>query len=431
LDAVRGHHPPPYFDLLHGPTAPTPLLSIDPVELLLPRGLAQRYSSVRRDLRSVANSLRGKHPPPFRVPHAHARSVTIHAIKASTHDWHAFRVTQVERHGDYAATLSLEGAAEAMRSFLPGQFITIAVQRNGSTLRRAYSICSDPIHAPRISITVKRVEGGAVSGTLIDDAKPGDVLKVRGPSGHFAIAPAPDESRRFVLFAAGSGITPVMSVVRTVLRTEPGSRLLLVYGNRSEERILFRAELAELQRQHAERLEIIHVLSQPSAGWVGKRGRIDEPLLHNVLGTMDDAAVEAATYLLCGPEAMMSTVEGVLQNHGVPASQIIKERFAAPTSSIERARLPADPQPVVFGSATGQIDFMVPSGKTLLEAGLEAGAPLKFSCAMGGCGACKVKVVQGGVYMPEPNALTDQEREDGCVLACISHPTEPLKVEPV
>ena len=429
IDAVRGRHPPPFFDQLHGPTPPTPLHAIDPIESLLPRALAHRYLSVRRDLRSVSDGIRGRHPAPFSIPHRRT-ILSVAPTQAATQNWIPVRVTSVERHGGIAATLHLEAQPSALPAFLPGQFVTVDVDLNGATHRRAYSICSSPAEAPRIAITIKRVEGGTVSGYLIDSVQAGDVLRLRGPSGSFTAPVGDDAQPHLLLFAAGSGITPMMSILRAVLPAPPHTRVSLLFGNRNEDHILFRQELDQLVENHGARFDLVHVLSHASPTWTGARGRIDTTSAPRLLDALPDFDPTNATYMLCGPEGMMDAVQSVLLERGAVGSQIHRERFLSPGSVEDTARIPKTEQTVSFRSGDTERVFVVPPGRTILEAGLDAGVPLKFSCAMGGCAACRVKLRKGTVYMPEPNALTDQERADGFVLACISHPTEAVEVEP-
>jgi len=427
LDSLRGRHEPPFRDLHGGPRSPKPLLTIDPVEHLLPRPLAERYVTTRRDLRFLSLSLRGQHPPPFTRRHATERLQNFEAPTALDLQTRKFRVAAIEHPIADAVTLELDAPAGVVESFLPGQFLTLTVEIGGVSHRRAYSICSPPLSLPRLTITVKRVEGGIVSNYLNDEVRVGDLLRVHGPAGTFTVAPDPRAERHVVILAAGSGITPMLSIIHGLLHQEPATRIDLVYGNRSEQSILFKDPLDELAAAFPERLSVHHVLSRPSKAWKGRTGRVDRRGAAELLDVIGDDGLPAE-YLVCGPQPMMDEVLGELAARGVTASRIRQERFVSPRST-STAALPTTPQPATFSVAGVAHELIVQPNKSLLQAGLDAGLPLGYSCAMGGCGACKVKLRRGSVRMDEPNALTSQEREGGYVLACIAHPTEPVEVE--
>lgn len=422
LDSIRGYHEQTYRSPSGGPRLPTPLRAIDPVEHVLPRLLAQRYIATRRDFHFLTQSLRGQHPPPFVQRTRPARR------ESNAHDplaLRSFRVTSIKHPTPDAATIHFEAPAGAIESLLPGQFITIVIDIEGTTYRRAYSVCSPPSDLPRLAVTVKRVPGGVVSNYLNDELRSGDLLRVQGPAGTFFVRPDPEAQRHFVIFAAGTGITPMLAIVGVLLREEPNTKIDLVYGNRDEASILFRAELEEYVRAHGDRLSVRHVLSRPSGSWPGASGRIDEALTASLL---DESASADSVFLICGPEGMMSSVRSALEKRGISQDRISQERFVAPRTTKLRA-VSSAPQAATFRIGGQQWTLSVPSNRTLLSAGLGAGLPLRYSCAMGGCGACKVKLRRGSVQMDEPNALTSSERVKGYVLACVAHPTEPVEVE--
>jgi ferredoxin-NADP reductase len=336
-----------------------------------------------------------------------------------------FQVTNVQRLTADAIQIDLE-APESLTTFTPGQFLTLTVEVDGTSHRRAYSIWSTPESLPRLSIAVKRVPHGVVSGHLHDHVKAGDTLLARGPAGLFAITPNP-VAHHIVAFAAGSGITPILSIVQSVLRNEPDTQIDLVYGNRHEHTILFRDLLDALASSHGDRFRLHHVLSQPSESWQGATGRVNESTAATLLEDVNGSEA-SSEYLLCGPDPMMRTLSAWLDRRGVPASRIRQERFLSPRPDSHRPR-PSSPQPATYRIHGISRDVLVPPSKTVLQAGLDAGMAMGHSCAMGGCGACKVKLRRGSVYMDEPNALTASEREAGNVLACIAYAQEPIEVE--
>lgn len=421
IDSLRGKHEKPFHTPNAGPRPPTPLQTIDPLAHVLPQPLARRYLSTRRDLHFLSMHLRGLHPPPF---FQRAARPLRHQPKDLSPI--PFQVTNVQHLGADAVQIDLEAPPGSLTTFLPGQFLTLTVEVDGATHRRAYSIWSTPEALPRVSIAVKRVPNGAVSGYLHDHIKPGDTLLARGPAGLFTVAPNPTSQRHLIAFAAGSGITPILSIVQSTLRNEPLSQIDLVYGNRHEHTILFRDLLDDLASIHGDRFRVHHVLSQPSESWQGTTGHVNDL---SATALLEKPGLDAsAEYLLCGPDPMMRTLRTWLDRHGIAASQIHQERFVSPRPDSHRPR-PSSPQPATYRIHGKARDVLVPASKTVLQAGLDAGLAMGHSCAMGGCGACKVMLQKGSVHMDEPNALTARERDAGYVLACIAYPQEPIEVE--
>jgi ring-1,2-phenylacetyl-CoA epoxidase subunit PaaE len=255
----------------------------------------------------------------------------------------------------------------------------------------------------------------------------GDVLDILGPSGTFAVDPAPSLPRELVLLAGGSGITPIASIARAVLAHEPESRVVLLYGNRGVGDIIFAEALEQLCIEHGERFRLRHVLQNPPHGWSGGRGLLDEGTVRRELERLAPAA--GAHYFVCGPEPMLHGARRALDALGIETGRIHEERFSPPRSAASRKaakrKLPMLVQQA--GQEVGTAE--VASGKTLLEAALDAGLPMRFSCAMGNCGECRVKLTSGEVALDEPNSLTAEERAQGYVLACVARPLSPTTIE--
>ncbi len=400
--------------------------------------LATRYRGMRRDLATVLGGLIGRRPPvlvrrPPRAPSA-ASSDGAAAPKASALAARSLRVAEVRKLTSDAVAIALDDPSGRPISFVPGQFLTVLVEVGGERLRRAYSISSSHLERDQVEIAVKRVLGGRVSNYLNDNLRAGDTLSVHGPSGSFTLTPTPERRRRLVLFAGGSGITPILAIARAAAVGEPETSIHLVYGNRRESDIMYRDELDALAAEHPDTLRVRHVLSEPPEGWSGGCGMLDPEI---ALAEVDRIAAESEAmsegdtfYYLCGPEPMMAAVRGVLAERGVAAEQVFEERFSAPhrRKDVDRGAIhAAQPAAIQARGAVREVD--VAPGQTLLDAGLEANLPMPFSCTMGGCGACKVKLVEGSVAMEEPNCLGDGEREEGYVLACVSRPTSAVRVE--
>jgi ferredoxin-NADP reductase len=216
--------------------------------------------------------------------------------------------------------------------------------------------------------------------------------------------------RHLVAIAGGSGITPIMSIARSVLAVEPRSRVTLLYGNRTEAAIIFKDELERMVAASGGRLVVRHVIEE-------REGRVDA-------GT---APMGADGYYVCGPEGMMAAARRALVAGGVDGGRIWEERFSAPARRQE-ARVESA-QPVTIRRAGVSLDVIVPAGATILDAGLAAGVPMALSCAMGGCGACAVRLTEGEVAMDEPNCLAAEERARGTILACVARPLSPCSVE--
>lgn len=292
-----------------------------------------------------------------------------------------------------------------------GQFLTLIAQIDGRTVKRAYSLSELPKDGT-LTITSKRVAGGVMSMYLNARLRAGNWIQFAGPSGDFVLpARTPDY---YVFAAAGSGITPIMAMLEQLLDHEHSRRpITVVYGNRREQDILFRSRLDAWADRH-ENLSIRYWLSKPAKGWSGGVGRIDAGAL------LDAAPGSAAFYFLCGPGNFNTAVRSELIARGVPAQAIVSEQFT--TLARESRPHPKDPHPVLFRVGGSEKEVTVRPGETLLEAGLRASVALPFSCTMGGCGHCKIKVLDGDVATDTPNCLTELERQAGYALACCAYP---------
>jgi ring-1,2-phenylacetyl-CoA epoxidase subunit PaaE len=324
---------------------------------------------------------------------------------------HRAQVRRIVRESDEAASVVLVSDNAIPESVRAGQFLTLIAQIDGKAVKRAYSLSELPSDGT-LTITSKRVEGGVMSTFLNTRLREGDWLQFAGPSGDFVLPQrVPDH---YVFAAAGSGITPIMAMLHQLLEREHRTTpITLFYGNRREQDILFRERLDALARRH-KNLDIRYVLSKPAKGWEGRRGRIGGDALR------DAAAGAAAHYFLCGPDDFNHSLRHQLVALGVPSQAIVSELFT--TLARESRPHPKDPHPVLFRVGGSEKEVTVRPGETLLEAGLRAGVALPFSCTMGGCGHCKVKVLDGDVATDAPNCLTEPERQAGYALACCAYP---------
>ena len=326
------------------------------------------------------------------------------------------RIAEVRRETPSAVTLVLEDAGSpGVFDFRPGQFFTLVTDIDGRPVRRAYSASSAP-GASRLEVTVKRVEGGRFSTHVHRNLRAGDRLSVRGPSGSFHADPA--AAHEVVLIAAGSGVTPMMSMIRTLLAAPEAGRITLLYSNRDEQEVIFSDELLRLAKENPGRLSVTHILTRHHGrlDFAGVRGWLTE------LAPSDDAR-----YYLCGPEALMDTVQGVLTEFGVPGDRVHHERY---TSGADTTTATTVPQEMVVENDNHEVgSVVVEPGQTLLDAGLAAGLPMPYSCTVGNCGDCMVRLRAGEVAMNGPNCLTPQQKSDGYILTCVGCPLSKVTLD--
>lgn len=303
-----------------------------------------------------------------------------------------------------------------------GQFLTLIISIDGTNYRRAYSICSTPRLDKTVAITVKRVENGVISNYLNDNAKEGDKIEVMEAMGTFVLQENKNTSRDIVLIGGGSGITPLMSMLKNILHNENDSRITLIYANRNESSIIFKSELEALVSQHKNRFEIIHFLSKPfnTEHGLGHTGRITTQNLQERVQKI--ANFKAAEYYLCGTIGMMEAALEGLENIGISKGSIFKESFTASENESTLNQADISSQVVSILLNGDEHSFNVKPNETILDAGLDAGFDIPFSCQSGVCTACRARIVSGEVVMDSKEALSDSEIEEGYILACQAHP---------
>jgi ring-1,2-phenylacetyl-CoA epoxidase subunit PaaE len=332
------------------------------------------------------------------------------------------RVKDIIHETPEAISIVLEQPKDEIIRFKAGQFLTLNFNLGGETIRRAYSLASCPYTEKDLKVTVKRVKDGKISNLLNNTLQKGDYLDVLEPMGVFTPEIHPEHALQYILWAGGSGITPIMSMLKAILHQEPKSKVVLVYANRDEYSIIFSNELQALQTQFPERFEVIHVLSQPHNGWQGYKGRLNAEKVEEILSKYSNEL--PLSQWMCGPEGMMQTIAEVCEKKGL--SKPKKENFSASIEESAQKKLD-ESDTIVEREVTVKYDgetykFKVSPQKTILEAALDLDIDLPYSCQSGLCTACMGKCVSGKVMMTEDDCLTDQEMKDGMVLTCVAHP---------
>jgi ring-1,2-phenylacetyl-CoA epoxidase subunit PaaE len=342
--------------------------------------------------------------------------------------FHRLRVADIRRETPDAVSIAFSVPDEARDAFAfaCGQYLTLKATVDGEEVRRSYSICSG-VGETELRVAIKRVEGGLFSGFANDAIAPGDEIEVMPPMGRFGVGIRPDEARTFVGFAAGSGITPILSIVRTVLAAEQSSRFFLFYGNRATGSILFREALESLKDRFLDRLSVFHVLSRETQDLSVLNGRLDGEKAALFLRNVVPASLVDHAFV-CGPGEMIDAVEGALLGLGLPRERVHVERFTPSEPGRTRAARPVATSAAPAALATIITDGIatevpVTEGEALLDAAIRAGLDLPYSCRGGMCCTCRAKVVDGSVDMAVNYSLEPWEVEAGFVLTCQARPT--------
>lgn len=346
--------------------------------------------------------------------------------------FHSLEVTNIVSETDQSKSIYFNVPAELKEdfSFKAGQYLTLKFEIDGTEVRRAYSICVSPLEG-NLGVNVKRVNKGLVSNHINDNLQVGHQIEVMVPDGKFTIDLNDNFKRDFYFFTSGSGITPVISMIKTILEEEPKSRCYLCYGNRNEDSIIFKNELESMSEKYKGQFVLQHTLSRPNkekAGglkgmfskgkisWQGWQGRIDGPMIDRFL-TDNPKQGKETHYFVCGPGAMIDTIIDYLEGKGIGSDRLHTEHFAAavaPSMDIDSGV--ASKVTVHLSGETYEVS--VPSNKTILDVLIEEKIDAPYSCTSGACSTCMGKIISGKITMDACYALDDSEVEEGYLLVC-------------
>jgi len=344
--------------------------------------------------------------------------------------FHPLKIKNIRRETPDCVSVSFEVPAELREAFryTPGQYLTLRREHQGEELRRSYSICSSPLDE-EWRVAIKKVPDGRFSTLAVDGLSVGDTLDVMPPQGRFSPTLHPTNTKRYALFAAGSGITPILSIAKTVLLTEPGSHVYLVYGNRGRNSIIFKEQIEALKNKYLNRLSVYHVLSREQGDSDLFFGRLDYDKATQFLQKIVPAA-QLDECFICGPEEMILGVKQALTDTGVAADKVHFELFAS-TKGVAATKAPARPlgEDDQKSQVTMRLDGraylldMSYYGDTVLDAALAAGVDAPYSCKNGMCSTCRARVTHGTAAMDVNYSLSDIEVAKGYVLTCQARPT--------
>jgi ring-1,2-phenylacetyl-CoA epoxidase subunit PaaE len=344
----------------------------------------------------------------------------------STPKFHTLKIADVRQEIEDAVSIAFEVPQNlhADYQFKPGQYVTMRTQINGEEVRRSYSICSAP-HENELRVAIKRVKGGLFSNYANQNLKAGDTIDVMTPMGNFTTDIAENQNKTYVFFAGGSGITPILSLIKTVLVQEPNSFVTLIYGNRKINSIIFKEQIDFLKNVYLTRFNVIHILSEEYLGNDMQYGLMDKAKTDqlNEFFLKQEKIDEA---FICGPQPMILAIQEKLLAYGMPDKAVHVELFtsqtpAKPQVPSSEPKIEANVRIILDGI---EMDLNIDSdGESVLDAAYKAGMDVPFACKGGVCCTCKAKVLSGTVRMDVNYALEPDEVQNGYVLTCQSHPT--------
>jgi ring-1,2-phenylacetyl-CoA epoxidase subunit PaaE len=337
-------------------------------------------------------------------------------IQKSTDGFYSLTVSGIRQEANEAFTIEFSNVPSIFRDFWAGQQVTIKVSIEGRTLYRTFSISSIPNIDNIMTLTIKKIKGGKVTNHLADHVTVGDRIEISAPSGQFYLKPEPANQNHYIMIAGGSGITPIYSMIGTILSFEPKSKITLLYANRTSSSSIFKEKLAHWEKEYAAQLEVKHFWSEEENAQYGTKGYVTRTSLEE---TMNQLSKNKLKFYICGPEIMTNKLMDDLAYLGIAKDTIRRELFLITTQTENNTSQRAQVSALVFDKT---YVFDTREGKTILESGLEQDVPLPYSCQSGLCGMCKMKCTEGKVIMTNNQVLAENEIKEGYILTCQSLP---------
>lgn len=359
--------------------------------------------------------------------------------------FHQLKVKSITKETPESVSVSIEIPESLKKDFQykSGQYITFRTKVNGTEYNRSYSLCSAPEIDNELTVAVKVVQGGKVSTYMNNNLKEGEMIEAMPPMGNFVVDPNADNENHYILFGGGSGITPLFSIIKTVLAKEPKSKITLFYANYNSNSVIFKNQLANLEAKSNGKLIIVHVFDKPqkTGGFLGFgkkpneelefiEGRIDEKKALTLLKEFTDLNFKSAEFYICGPEGLMNSVSSALTTLAIPSNKVHREYFTEKSESKKEAATVGSGNIEAFKGLSkvtviydgNEHEFEMKDKETILDAALDSNVDPPFACMVGACTTCRAKLLEGKVHMDDSEALTEGEIKEGYILTCQSHP---------